>query len=162
MISYFVSKRIDNTFFQEYIQNYVVNIFDDQYAGLNYRTNNNIIDFNYALQKPLFGHGAGMLYQNKIGGVRLESDDSSYFLTIFADRGLLSFFMFLSIFIITFFRSIKMSRIKSEDFEFRSLIFAFLSIFLCLNSSQRVEVLFLFFFVIGMINKIYLINKKLC
>ncbi len=162
VISYFVSKRIDNTFFQEYIQNYVVNIFDDQYAGLNYRTNNNIIDFNYALQKPLFGHGAGMLYQNKIGGVRLESDDSSYFLTIFADRGLLSFFMFLSIFIITFFRSIKMSRIKSEDFEFRSLIFAFLTIFLCLNSSQRVEVLFLFFFVIGMINKIYLINKKLC
>ena len=162
LIFYFVSKSIENTVFQDYIQNYVINIFEDEDAGLEYRANNNIIDFNYALNKPIFGHGAGMLYQDKIGGIRLESTDSSYLLTIFADRGILSLLVFLTLFVITLLRCIDISRKKSEYFKFRSLTFALFAIFLCLNSSQRVEVLFLFFFLMGMINKIYLINKKLC
>ena len=162
LIFYFVSKSIENTVFQDYIQNYVTNIFEDEDFGMEYRANNNIIDFNYALNKPIFGHGAGMLYQDKIGGIRLESSDSSYLLTIFADRGILSLLVFLTLFVITLFRSIDISRKKSEYFKFRSLTLALFAIFLCLNSSQRVEVLFLFFFLMGMINKIYLINKKLC
>lgn len=162
LIFYFVSKSIENTVFQDYIQNYVTNIFEDEDFGMEYRANNNIIDFNYALNKPIFGHGAGMLYQDKIGGIRLESTDSSYLLTIFADRGILSLLVFLTLFVITLFRSIDISRKKSEYFKFRSLTLALFAIFLCLNSSQRVEVLFLFFFLMGMINKIYLINKKLC
>ena len=123
------------------------------------RLDNNVTDFNFALESPIIGHGAGMLYQNKSKG-NLNSSDSSFLLNVFADRGLVSLFVLLAIFIITIKRGYKLYRINSNTFEYKSLLFALISMFLCLNSSNRLEVLFLFYFLLGLINKVYILNKK--
>ena len=160
-ISIFVWNQIEDSPFETYIETYVFGIADSS-AGTDLRLNNNIIDLNFALERPILGHGAGMLYFNKIDGLDLGSSDSSYLLTIFADRGFLSISILFIIILITFKRYYFLSKIKSEDFDYRSLFLGFIALFLCLNSSQRAEVFFLFFFILGMINKIYLINKNPC
>ena len=160
-ISIFVWNQIKNSPFETYIETYIFDIKDSS-AGTDLRLNNNIIDLNFALERPILGHGAGMLRYNKIDGIELGSSDSSFLLTIFADRGFLSISILLIIILITFKRYYFLFKIKSEDFDYRSLFLGFIALFLCLNSSQRTEVMFLFFFILGMINKIYLINKNPC
>ena len=160
-ISIFVWNQIQDSPFETYIETYIFGITESS-AGTDLRLSNNLIDLNFALESPILGHGAGMLYFNKIDGVELGSSDSSYFLTIFAERGFLSISILFIIILITFKRYYFLSKIKSADFNYRSLFLGFIALFLCLNSSQRVEVLFLFFFILGMINKIYLINKNPC
>ena len=103
-----------------------------------------------------------MLYDAKVGEVLIESTDSSYLLTIFTDRGIISLIIFFSILYITLTRAHYLSSNKFKYFKFKSLSYALIALFLCLNSSQRFEALFLFFFIIGMINKLYLVNTKKC
>ena len=159
---FFFSNQITDTNYEKYLNNYVFNIFSNETQGTDLRLSNNLIDFNFALESPVIGHGAGMLYYNKISGVNLKSSDSSYFLTLFAERGFITLIIMIIILIITFKRAYNLSKIKSKIFNYRSLLFALFSILLCLNSSQRQEVLFLFFLLVGLVNKIYLLNIKKC
>lgn len=154
----FIGNKIKNSPFEKYIDTYILGIAENK-QGTDLRLDNNVTDFNFALESPIIGHGAGMLYQNKSKG-NLTSSDSSFLLNVFADRGLVSLFVFLAIFIITIKRGYKLYRINSNTFEYKSLLFALISIFLCLNSSNRLEVLFLFYFLLGLINKVYILNKK--
>ena len=160
-ISIFVWNQIEDSPFETYIEKYIFGIAESS-AGTNLRLNNNSIDFNFALEKPLLGHGAGMLRFNKIDGRELLSSDSSYLLTVMADRGIVSLLFFLLLISITLKRYYFISKLKSIDFNYRSLLFSFGAIFLCINSSQRSEIFFLFFFLLGIINKIYIINKNPC
>jgi hypothetical protein len=160
-ISIFVWNLIQESPFEKYIDAYIFGISESS-AGTDLRLNNNLIDLNFALESPILGHGAGMLRFNKIEGVGLASSDSSYLLTIFADRGIISLLLFLLLISLTLKRYYFISKLKSIGFNYRSLLFSFIAIFLCINSSQRSEIFFLFFFVIGMINKIYIINKNSC
>jgi hypothetical protein len=160
-ISIFVWNQIQDTPFETYIETYIFGITEGS-AGTDLRLSNNSIDLNFALEKPLLGHGAGMLRFNKIDGRELLSSDSSYLLTILADRGIVSVLIFLLLILVTLKRYYFISKLKSLDFNYRSLLFSFIAIFLCINSSQRSEVFFLLFFILGMINKIYIINKNTC
>tara|TARA_B100001059_G_C17829753_1_gene583814 strand:+ start:105 stop:1373 length:1269 start_codon:yes stop_codon:yes gene_type:complete len=155
-----LSSQIKETVFEKYISNYIVNIFDDQSVGVDSRTNNNLIDFNYALKSPFLGHGAGQLYLAKSNDGGLGSSDSSYLVTILADRGFLSLTVFAILFFITARRCYFLSKIKSKIFNFSSLGLSLFVLFLCINSSQRLEPLFLFYFLIGLINCIYLTRKN--
>ncbi len=156
--------QIKETRFENYIDNYVINIFSDQSNGSDLRINNNQIDFNFALESPILGHGAGMLYYSKTsqGGSKLQSSDSSYLISIFADRGLLSLMVFLFIIMITLKRCLFMVKNYRNSFNYKSLLYAFITLLVCINSSQRQEVFFLFFLLIGLINRIYILNKKKC
>ena len=154
----FIGNKIKNSPFEKYIDTYILGIAENK-QGTDLRLDNNVTDFNFALESPIIGHGAGMLYQNKSKG-NLNSSDSSFLLNVFADRGLVSLFVLLAIFIITIKRGYKLYRINSNTFEYKSLLFALISMFLCLNSSNRLEVLFLFYFLLGLINKVYILNKK--
>ena len=156
----FIFNKITNTNYENYLNNYVFNILSDDNQGVGLRFSNNTIDFNFALESPIIGHGAGMLYYNKINGVKLISSDSAYFMTLFAERGFISLLILAIILIITIKRAINLIKIKSTVFNYRSLLFALFSIIICINISQRQEVLFLFFLVIGLINKLYIINRK--
>ena len=154
--------NIKDTVFENYIKNYIVNIFDTTINedSVDSRLGNNTIDLSFALESPILGHGAGTLYYNKVGGRQLNSSDSSYLLTILSDRGFVSLFLLLVLIFISYNRYLSLRKINSEEFNYKSLFFSFLAIFLCINSSQRLEVLFLFFFILGLINSIYLLNKK--
>lgn len=160
-ISIFVWNQIQDSPFETYIETYIFGITESS-EGTDLRLSNNSIDLNFALKKPLLGHGAGMLRFNKIDGRELLSSDSSYLLTILADRGIVSLLIFLLLILVTLKRYYFISKLKSLDFNYRSLLFSFIAIFLCINSSQRYEVFFLLFFILGMINKIYIINKNKC
>lgn len=157
-----VINNIRNTVFETYIENYIINIFDtsDEKDNVDTRIGNNEIDLNFALKSPILGHGAGMLYYNKTKKGNLISRDSSYLLTILADRGFISLLTIIILVLFSYKRYLLLNKIKSEEFDYRSLFFSFAAIFLCLNISQRVEVLFLFFFILGLINSLYLFNKK--
>jgi hypothetical protein len=151
--------KIDNTMLNNYVDTYIIGINDNKNSGKTLRLNNNIIDFNYSMESPFLGHGAGMLYSNKIGkDSLLKTSDSSFLITILADRGFLSLFLFLMILFITLRRAYFLFKIKSNVFNYSSLLYSFSAIILCLNSSQRQEVYFLLFLLIGLINKLY-INK---
>ena len=153
-----ILKQINQSIFEDYIENYIVNIFSGS-SGIDYRANSNKIDFNYALESPIIGHGSGQLYQAKTSKKLLKSTDSSYLLTVFADRGFISLLIFIIILFYTSIRALKLMNVQSE-LNLKSLIFAFIGLFLCLNSSQRFEVLFLFCFLMGLINKLYIIHFK--
>ena len=151
--------------YESYLNNYVFSVFSgdkNDAQGSESRLSNNLIDWNFALERPIMGHGSGMLRYNKIDGVKLQSQDSSYFLNVLADRGFVTLIIFMAILLTTLVRAYKLSRIKSQIFDYRSLSLALVIIIGCLSSSQRQEVLFLFFLVLGLINQIYLVNKKLC
>jgi hypothetical protein len=153
--------KIDNNMFSKYMDTYVTGINEHETQGNSSRLNNNIIDFNFAMESPFLGHGAGMLYFNKIGwNASLESSDSSFLISILADRGLISLLLLLMIIFITFKRAYFLSKIKSNIFNYTSFLYSFSAMFLCLNSSQRQEVYFLFFLLLGLINKVYILNKK--
>lgn len=155
--------QVRKTEYASYIDNYILNIFDDSSkTSVSLRQNNNTTDFLFALKSPIIGNGAGQLYQAKTANRRdkLESSDSSYLLTIFSDRGLIS----LIIFLVVLFIVIKQlysteQRLEGNKFNVRSLIYSIIALFMCLNASQRVEVLFLFFFLIGLSNKLYKLFK---
>jgi len=149
--------QIDSTMFKKYVDTYIIGINEHKTSGNDLRLNNNIIDFHYAMESPFLGHGAGMLYSSKVGKYsNVKSGDSSILMTIFSDRGFLSLFVFLIIIFITFKRAYFLSKIKSNIFNYPSLLYSFSALFICLNSSQRQEVYFLFFLLIGLINRIYI------
>ena len=164
LISIIMYSKIKQTPYETYIENYIVNIFNSENEGANSRLNNNVIDFNAALKKPILGHGAGLLHYYKTSKAnyseRLDSSDSSFLLTIFFERGFVSLLTFCILIFISFKRCIFLSKIKSNDFKLRSLFYSFLVILVCLNSSQRSEVYFLFFLILGLINSVYLIYKN--
>ena len=160
----FTYQQIKQSPFENYINNYVLNIFSDETNGSDNRINNNKIDLTFALESPVIGHGAGSLYQEKIGlrDSTLTSSDSSFLIYIFGDRGLLSLMVFLIIILITTKRCLFLIKNYKDRFNYKSLLYAFIVLFVCINSSHRQEVLFLFFLLIGLINKIYILNKKSC
>lgn len=162
IISLFALQQIKETNFENYLNNYVLNIFEADSNGSQSRVSNNLVDFNFALKRPFTGHGAGMLYYSKTtaGGSVLESSDSSYLISILADRGFISLTIFLILIIITFRRAYFLTKYKNDDFNYNSLIYSFTALFLCINSSQRGELFFLFFLLIGLINKIYILKSK--
>jgi len=157
---FFINTQINDSPFEKYIEKYIYNIVSDETAGTDLRVNNNMIDLKFAQESPLLGHGAGMLYHNKIDGYKLESSDSSFLITIFAERGIFSLAIFLIILLITLKRCLILKKISSKTFNYGALIFSYLSLILCLTSSQRQEVYFLFFLLLGLINKLYILNKK--
>ena len=145
---------------RNYTEQYILNIDNDgKGSGTSSRLSNNVIDFHYGLRKPLLGHGSGVLLSKKQSGV-LTSADSSYLLTIFADRGLLSVLIFSALILITFKKSMSMRKIIAFNYRYSSLNYSLLALLLCLNSSQRVEALFLLFFILGAISKLYKITKE--
>ena len=157
---FFINKQITNSPFERYIETYIYDIVSNKTSGTDLRVNNNSIDFNFALKRPLLGHGAGMLYYNKIEGAKLKSSDSSFLLTVFAERGIFSLTIFLIIILITLNRAFILSKVKSKTFNHGALMYSYLSLLLCLTSSQRQEVYFLFFLLTGLINKLYILNKN--
>jgi hypothetical protein len=159
-----ITLQVQKTEYASYIDNYILNIFDDSSkTSVSLRQDNNRTDFNFAMNSPIIGHGAGQLYQAKTGNSRdrLDSSDSSYLLTILSDRGLISVILFLAVLFIVIKQLYSLEqKLVGNKFNVRSLIYSILALFLCLNASQRVEVLFFLFFIIGFSNKLYKLFKN--
>lgn len=148
---------------KRFLITYVVNIEVQKRGdqGLGGRFQNNVIDFNYAMQSPIFGHGSGSLYHNKSGKyMALESSDSSYLITILADRGIISLALFLLILGIILFRLYRIGKRRADLAQYSEAIFFAILVFtMCLNSSQREESLFFYFALFGIGNRIYEMYK---
>lgn len=152
----------------KYIDTYVLNIMETKVGdeGVNGRLENNIIDFNFAMKSPIIGQGSGTLSDSKrsLGEVSLKSEDSSFLLTIFADRGIVSLLLIIGIVAMILHRLYKLGKVNWRLSKHSEAIFYSLLVFsLCLNSSQREESLFIYFAFMGIgvrINEIYRFNEK--
>ena len=155
---------VRNNVFGTYIDTYVLDISsskrDDD--GLSGRFNNNVVDFEFALLSPIWGHGGGTLLdsKHKIADVDLDSDDSSFLITIFADRGLISLFLFILFIYLVLVRLKKMRNLNSiYSLHAEALFYSIIVFTLCLNSSQREESLFIYFALLALGNRTYELFK---
>ncbi len=126
-------------------------------SGLGGRYENNVIDFHYAMQSPVLGHGSGALHHAKSGRFHvLDSSDSSYLLTILADRGIISLILFLFILGQLLYRLYSTGKKRWKLAHYSEAVFYAILVFsLCLNSSQRYESLFFYFALFGIGNRIF-------
>lgn len=147
-------KSIEGTRYGDFVDTYLLNITVEKTGdeGLIQRFNYNLIDFNFAMESPVLGHGSGMLVNSKRnqGRVTLESKDSSYLMTILADRGLISFVLFMFILFVILKRMYKLGKVKWKYRAHCEAIFYALLVFtICLNSSQREESQFFYYALLG-------------
>tara|TARA_B100000963_G_scaffold233962_1_gene204394 strand:- start:4596 stop:5861 length:1266 start_codon:yes stop_codon:yes gene_type:complete len=155
-----VPKFIDSNVIENYIEKYINPLSALEKTSADSRLNNNITDLKFGLEKPIFGRGAGALYHNKTtADFTLDSSDSSYYITTFVDRGLMSLSVLLYVTIITFRNGFRLIRNSKSNHNYLALICSFFAVFICINGSQRIELLFIFFLLVGLINQFYYFNK---
>ena len=153
-------KFIDSNVIGDYFEKYINPFSAIEKTSANSRIDNNIIDLKFGLEKPIFGRGAGALYYNKTtADFTLDSSDSSYFITTFVDRGLMSLCILLYVTIITFRNGLRLNKVSKSNHNYLALTSSFCAIFICINGSQRIEVLFIYFLLVGLINQFYYFNK---